>query len=110
METITCGSVLIEAEEIEQTGGFLNPTTDFTDTLFRGRDGHYYLEERTSIPLPENATYTLPRDREWMDRMEQEKISIREIGEKEALLWAVDSFINDERLTERLTDLIGRFA
>jgi hypothetical protein len=110
METITCNKKQLEVREIEQIGGMLNSTTDYTDTLYRGRDGRYYLEEETSTPLPLNASYTMPRDGEWVRLMEQRKTSTREIPEREAMLWFVTMFLNDNRLRKRFVDLIERLA
>ena len=98
-----------EAQEIEQTGGYFNSTTEFTDRLYRSRD-QYYLKEEKWIPLPKNARYTMPDDREWVEQMEQRKISVKQVSEKEAMQWCVDSFFNDDQLKNRLTDLIERFA
>src|SRR5205823_13093144 len=99
-----------KVREIEQIGGYNGPTCDYTDKLFRGRGGRYYLEKERSIPVPENANYTLPRDREWFDRVTQRQTETREITETEAMLWYIDSFVNDGRLRKRIVDLIERFA
>jgi len=108
METITCDAKQIKAEEIEQIGGYLNAMTVFTDTLYRGRGGRYYLEQERNVPLPPNARYILPRDRAWVERMEQRRTSTKEISEKEAMLWYVDAFLNDDKLRKRFIDLIER--
>ena len=71
--TITCNTKQLKVREIDQRGGYLNETTDFTDRLFRDRKGRYFLEEERQNSLPPNATYTMPRDREWVRRMEQRK-------------------------------------
>src|SRR5438128_12176257 len=109
MDTITCDSKRIKVKEIEQIGGYLNATTEYTDTLFQGRAGRYYLVQERNIPLPPNATYTMPRDRAWVKRLELRKVETREISEKEALVWCAYS-LNDRKLWKRLVDLIERFA
>src|SRR6266478_268130 len=109
IETITCNGRQIKVRECEQRGGYLNPTTDFTDRLFRDRKGRYYLNEERQNPLPPNATYEMPRDRDFVKRMEQRKVKTREISEKEALVWCAYS-LNDRKLWKRLRDLIERFA
>ena len=109
IKKITCDEKQLKVRQIEERGGYLNPTTDFTDRLFRDRKGSYYLEEIRQNPLPPNATYTMPRDREWVKRMEQRKVKTREISEKEALVFCVDS-LNDRKLRKRLVALIERFA
>jgi hypothetical protein len=106
METITCDGKQLKVREIEQIGGYNGPTCDYTDKLFRARGGRYYLEENRSTPVPQNATYTMPRDREWLDRVTRPKIETREITEKEAMLWYIDSFISDERLRKRIAKLL----
>jgi hypothetical protein len=85
METITCGEERIQAKEIESIGGSLNSTTDYEDTLYRSKSGRYYLKEETSIPLPPNAVFTIPRDRE-----------------------RVDAFLNDDKLRKRFEAMIER--
>jgi hypothetical protein len=109
METITCDGKQLKVLRIDERGGYLNPTTDFADRLFRDRRGRYYLEEWRQNPLPPNATYEMPRDREWVKRMEQRKVKTREISEKEALVWCADD-LNDRKLWKRLVGLIERFA
>src|SRR5580765_7502728 len=110
MESITCDGKQLKVREIEQIGGYNGPTSDYTDKLFRARGGRYYLEEERRAPVPHNATYTMPRDREWFDRVTQQKLETREITEKEAMLWYADSFVSDERLRTRIMALIDRFA
>jgi len=44
METLTCDGKKLKVNELEQIGGELNATTDFSDTLYRSRDGRYFLE------------------------------------------------------------------
>jgi hypothetical protein len=107
METITCDAKQIKVNEIEQTGGYLNPATKYTDKLYRDRAGRYYLEQERNVPLPLNASYTMPRDRDWIRRMQQRTISTEEISEKEVMLWYVDTFLNDDKLRKRFIDLIG---
>jgi hypothetical protein len=34
METITCDAKAVRVKEIEQNGGYLNATTEFTDSCF----------------------------------------------------------------------------
>src|SRR5205823_10254711 len=106
MTTIECAGKQIAVEEIEEIGGTLNSTTDYTDTLYRSRDGRYLLEEERSIPVPRNAVYTLPRDREWLDQMEKKQVSVKEISERDAMIWYVDSFLNDSRLRRKFMRLI----
>jgi hypothetical protein len=110
METITCDAKRIKVEEIEQIGGHLNATAEYTDTLYRGPAGRYYLKQEENVPLSPNASYTMPRDRAWVARMEQRKSSTEQISEKEAMLWYADTFLNDDKLRKRFVDLIERFA
>src|SRR6266496_678323 len=109
MDTITCGSKRIKVEEVEQTGGYLNAMVDFSDILYRARDGRYYLEQTRQNPLPANGKYEFPRDREIIQRMEQRKISTKEISEKQAMLWCVGACLTDNKLRKRFVDLIEGF-
>jgi hypothetical protein len=106
MTTIECDGKQIRAEEIEEIGGSLNETMDFTDTLYRDNRGRYFLEQRATIPIPKNAVYQLPRDRGWFDKMRDEEISVKQLSQREALIWYVDSFVNDDRLRLELVRLI----
>jgi hypothetical protein len=111
METITCDDrKQIKADLLEEIGGSLDPTTDFTDQLYRSRDGRYFLKAERRNPLPPNANYSWPRDREWMRRMERRKTSVKEISESQAMLWYVNTFLNDDKLRKRFVDLIKRPA
>jgi hypothetical protein len=49
----------------------------------------------------------MPRDREWLKRMEQKQISVNEISERDAMIWYVDSFLNNSRLRRKFTRLVA---
>jgi hypothetical protein len=110
MDTITCDGEEIKVNEIEQIGGVLNPTCDFTDTLYRSRDSRYFLEEERTDALPLNASHQRPRDRELIERMQNKEISVKQVSQRDAMIWYVKSFMNDTKLKKRFVDLIERFA
>jgi hypothetical protein len=84
MDTIVCDGEEIKVSEVEQIGGDLNATTEFTDTLYRGRAGQYFLEEERTEPLPLNARHDWPRDRELIERMKNKEISVKQVSERNA--------------------------
>jgi hypothetical protein len=98
-------SAIENADLLEEIGGELNTTTDFTDRLFRTRDGRYFLEEERRVPFPLNSARPLPRRREALD-LGQMTISVKEISERDAMKWFVTSFINDDQLEKKFLDLI----
>jgi len=110
METLTCDGKKLKVNELEQIGGELNATTDFSDTLYRSRDGRYFLEEERTDPLPLNSSRQWPRDRALIERMQNKEISVKQISERDAMTWYVKSFLNDAKLKRRFVDLIKRFA
>jgi hypothetical protein len=110
METITYDAKQIKVRQLEEIGGCLSDTENFTDILYRDRAVRYFLSQERRTPLPPNANYSWPRDDEWVRRMERSKTSIKEISEKEALKWYVTMFMNDVKLRARFLDLIKRFA
>lgn len=102
MKTITCGANRVEVTVVESIGGYLNETTDSDDTLYRDRDGNYYIETQRSFAIPKNARYEMPRDAEWFNRQRRTRTKVRRATPLAAMLWYVEWFVNDAKLKRQL--------
>lgn len=105
---IIYGDETISAIEIEQIGGTAGPLLELNDTLYRADDGRYFLKEERNTPLPKNAQYTMPRDRAWVEEQENRSTTVRELNEDQAMLWYVNSFLNDDQLRRLFKSVIAR--
>lgn len=101
MNNGTCGANQAGLEEIEQIG-----SDTFTHTLYRRADGKYFLREETYNAFPKGKSYTLPKDAAELKKDEQRRVKTTEISEKDAMLWYVREFLNDDMLREKFTALV----